>query len=57
MIVAGQIWGRPWTVVFAKADANGQFRLDGLPKGPSYHVDVRPRPGSPYLQPGADDRH
>jgi RNA polymerase sigma factor (sigma-70 family) len=47
--VAGQIRGRLWSVVMTTTDANGRFRLDGLPKAESYSVDVRPRPGLPCL--------
>ena len=50
VIVAGQIWGQPWTVVFARTAADGRFRLEGLPKAASYHVGVRTQPGSLYLQ-------
>jgi RNA polymerase sigma factor (sigma-70 family) len=47
--VAAQVPGRVWSVVMAKTDERGHFRLDGLPKSPTYQVDVRPDPGAPYL--------
>lgn len=47
--VAGQIMGRPWSVVMTTTDARGRYRLDGLPKSDSYHIDVRPGPGIPHL--------
>ena len=34
----------------AVTDANGRFRLDGLPKLASYRVSAVPYPGQPYLQ-------
>jgi RNA polymerase sigma factor (sigma-70 family) len=49
VIVAAQVPGRMWAVVMSKTDERGQFRLDGLPKSPSYRVDVRPDPGATYL--------
>ena len=47
--VAAQVPGRVWSVVMAKTDERGHFRLDGLPKSPTYQVDVRPGPGASYL--------
>lgn len=47
--VAGQAARKVWSVRMTTTDARGHFRLDGLPKSESYRVDVRPVPGSPYL--------
>jgi RNA polymerase sigma factor (sigma-70 family) len=38
------------TSVSAVTDANGRFRLDGLPKVASYRIMAVPDPGKPYLQ-------
>jgi hypothetical protein len=38
-----------WTEVRASTDAEGRFRLVGLPKAESYVVRVYPSPGTPYL--------
>jgi RNA polymerase sigma factor (sigma-70 family) len=47
--VAGQIRGRIWSVVMTMTDKEGHYRLEGLPKAGAYSVDVRTKPGSPYL--------
>ncbi|MFI5454404.1 MAG: sigma-70 family RNA polymerase sigma factor [Isosphaerales bacterium] len=40
-----------WTVTYAQTDAQGRFRLVGLPKAEVYQVHVEPRPGiDPFLR-------
>jgi RNA polymerase sigma factor (sigma-70 family) len=40
-----------WTVAYAQTDAQGRFRLVGLPKAEVYQVHVEPRPGvDPFLR-------
>jgi RNA polymerase sigma factor (sigma-70 family) len=46
--VAGLIPGKGWAVM-TKTDKNGSYRLEGLPKAKAYSLDVRAKPGSPYL--------
>ena len=39
------------TAVTARTDAAGRFRLDGVPKGEFYQIQVNPRPGiDPFLR-------
>src|SRR5262249_4715070 len=39
-----------WTQALTWTDAQGRFRLIGLPKGRTYEVDTAPRPGvDPFL--------
>ncbi|WP_422928231.1 sigma-70 family RNA polymerase sigma factor [Singulisphaera sp. PoT] len=47
--VAGQIMGQPWTTIMVTTGKDGRYRIDGLPKSPSYALDVRTEPGGPYL--------
>ncbi len=47
--VAGQIMGRPWTTIMVSTDKDGRYHMGGLPKAPSYNLDVRTKAGGPYL--------